>query len=190
MKQTFMALLVCSITCVALAGGCSDSTAPPSPPCDEACRDQVAVRSMRETMKLIFNLTLQGKPVGTHDETIPCLKGGKARVFGEATSNAVQGSTEVRLTYELDHCSYTQKDAQPSQTYDVIVTGTIRQEGTIAVQPSATTALIMKSDSISVSGTVYDPPNPYEGNACLVDLAQNGGRLSGTFCGRTVSFPL
>ena len=32
---------------------------------------QIALRAIRESMKVAFNLTLQGKPVGPHDVTAP-----------------------------------------------------------------------------------------------------------------------
>jgi hypothetical protein len=177
----------------ALALACSSSVGsqpPPNPPCDQACQDGIAVRSIREGMKLVYNLTLQGKPVGPQDATIPCPLGGSARVYGTATSNAVQGATNVELTYVLDRCAYVQKDVDPKQTYKLTVNGTITQKGTIAVQPSATTALVMASDPIDVAGTVYEPANAYEVKACKLALSQDGNLLSGELCGRTVGLNL
>jgi hypothetical protein len=158
---------------------------PPPPPCDQACMDATALRAMREGMKLVFNVTLQGKPVGAQDATVPCPLGGTAHVFGQATSNAVQGATNVALTYVLDHCGYSQTDTDPKQTYSMTLTGTITEDGTLAVQPSASTALEMKSDAMTFSGTVYDPPITYDQSACPLVLGQNGNQLSGTICGRT-----
>ena len=43
----------------------SDIEAEPAPPCDQLCQDSNALRAVREGMKLIYNLTLQGKPVGS-----------------------------------------------------------------------------------------------------------------------------
>lgn len=143
---------------------------------------------MREMVKLAFNLTLQGKPVGDHDETIPCIRGGSARVFGRATSNPVQGATEVHLTYVLDSCAYVQNDVDAAENYDMTLTGTIIQDGVLAVQPTATTALRFTSESLTWSGTVSDPPTPYEAPACVVDLQQNGNLVAGMLCGRTASF--
>lgn len=174
---------------IALAAACGDGPKPPPPPpCDEACRDGIALRGLRETTKLVFNLTLQGKPVGTYDVTTPCIRGGTARVFGSATSNATQGSTEVALTYVFDRCAYLQKDDDAEENYDVTVTGTLEQSGTLAVQPTSTTALLMKSDAITLTGTVYDPPSSYEARACPLDVFQNGNRVAGTMCDRDVSF--
>ncbi len=87
--------------------GCGDGASPPEPePCDQQCLDTSAIRALRETIKLAFNLTLQGKPVGAHDVTVPCPFGGSIRVYGEAYSNPIQGATEVTLTYELAGCAY------------------------------------------------------------------------------------
>ncbi|WP_394828137.1 hypothetical protein [Pendulispora albinea] len=174
-----------------VATSCEDGgTTPAPPPCDEVCQESIALRGVRETMKLVFNLTLQGKPVGEHDRTIPCPLGGTARIFGTATSNPVQGATEVHLTYVLDHCAYLEKDEEPRQNYSLTTTGTIRQNGTIAVQPSTTSALVMKSDAVTVVGTVHAPPHDYRAEACPAELAQNGARLSGKFCQRTVGVDL
>ena len=68
---------------------CSSSigaSPPPPPPCDAECQDQIALRSLREGMKLVYNLTLQGKPVGPQDATVPCPLGGSAHVFNAALS--------------------------------------------------------------------------------------------------------
>jgi hypothetical protein len=141
-------------------------------------------------MKLAFNLTLQGKPVGPQDATTPCPLGGRARVHGNATSNAEQGATEVSLTYEFSACAYSQTDDDPKQTYSVTVNGSITESGTIAVQPSATTALIFTSDGTSITGKVYSPAIDYHADACPMRLGQNGNDLTGTLCERAIGLTL
>jgi len=140
--------------------------------------------------KLMYNLTLQGKPVGPQDQTVPCPEGGSARVSGEATSNAIQGSTEVKLTYEFKGCGYTQKDDKAEQTYSVKLTGSVSQDGVLSAQSTATTALIMKSAAMSVAGTVNDPPLDYNETDCVVEMTQDGNHISGKICGRAVGFDL
>ena len=180
--STSFALLIVGAT-----HGCGGGkSAPPPPPCDQACLDGIAIRAMREEMKLAFNLTFQGQPVGDHDFTVACPLGGTARVFGNATSNALQGSTMVKVTFVLDHCAYDRKDDDPKQTYQMTVNGTITEDGTLAVQPTSTTALDIKSDTVSLTGNVYDPPIDYSEASCPVALGQDGNNLSGTACGRTV----
>src|SRR5262249_2516535 len=93
----FRSAVLLLVLAVSACGTKAAATAPP--PCDGTCQDGIAIRALRETAKLAFNLTLQGKPVGQHDETTPCPLGGSVHVFGVATSNAVQGATEVDLTY-------------------------------------------------------------------------------------------
>jgi hypothetical protein len=167
-----------------LAGCGTKATSPPAaPPCDEECKDEIALRALRETTKLAFNLTFQGKPVGTYDLSTSCPLGGTARVSGTATSNAIQGATQVKLTYVLVGCGYLFKDDEPKENYKMILSGTMTQEGVIAVQPSATSALVMKSGSIVFAGTVHDPPIDYAAE-CAVELGQNGNVLTGTICGR------
>jgi hypothetical protein len=168
----------------------SEIEAEPAPPCDQECQDANALRAIRESMKLIYNLTLQGNPVGPQDEIIPCPQGGFARVFGEASSNSMQGATMVRLAYVFQDCSYLRRDEDPEENHDLTMTAVIGQEGTIAVQPSATTALLIASEAVTLSGTIYDPPITYTVEACELLLSQTGSDLSGTICGREAGVDL
>ena len=70
------------------------------------------------------------------------------------------------------------------------LTGGLNQQGTIAAQPSSTTALVMWSVSMTMNGTVYDPPLPYAEEDCALELGQNGNELSGLMCGREVGVDL
>lgn len=162
----------------------------PVPPCDARCEDGIAARALRETVKLAYNLTLQANPVGAQDETTECPLGGSARVFGTATSNPVQGATEVDLTYELDRCAVIEIDEEADESYQMIVHGTLTQIGIMAVQPSATTALVMRSDAMSLGGYVHDPPREYVALDCAVELGQNGNDLAGLLCDRPVGVDL
>lgn len=163
---------------------------PAPPPCHEECTVGIALRSLRETMKLAYNLTLQGNPVGEQDETTDCPQGGSARVFGTATSEPVHGATEVDLVYELRSCAYIERDEEPEESYEMTIDGTITQKGIMAVQPSATTALLMQSDSVTLDGNVFDPPREFHETDCVVDVAQSGNDLSGMFCGREAGVDL
>lgn len=167
---------------------CSGPSPKATPPCDKACQDATALRALRETMKLAYNLTVQGKPEGAADFSSPCLRGGSVRVHGTGVSNATQGTTDVKLTYELDRCTYVQKDKEPEEAFSMSFTGTVVQEGALSAAAGSLTALVMKSDAISLSGTVYDPPLPYDEKACPLEVAQNGNRLGGTMCTREVAF--
>lgn len=167
-----------------------DAAHTPAPPCDPVCQDQVAVRALREGMKLIYNLKLQGNPVGEQDAMSACPQGGKARVFGTATSNALQGATEVELTYTFTDCKYVHVDATPAENYQMTASGSITQSGILAVQPSATTALLFHSDSFSIDGSLYDPPLRYQAEACEFAASQDGNDMSGLWCGREVGFRL
>jgi hypothetical protein len=182
--------------------GCNGAgPSPSSPGCDQTCRDAVALRAFRETLKQVFNGALQAKPVGAQDQTYACTPfGGSAHVTGTATSNPNVGTTIVNLTYVLDQCRYLASDTDPTQNYDITVTGTAMEAGVIAVQPGTSTSLTITSEAMTLSGTVYSPPLPYPDNAgaqdagppsaCSVQLAQNGNQLSGTICGRTAGLTL
>jgi hypothetical protein len=170
--------------------GCGSEQADPSPPCEQECKDGNAVRAVRETMKLIYNLTLQANPVGEQNELTPCPQGGGARVYGEATSDSMQGATIVDLTYQFANCKYIERDDEPDENYAMTLNGVITQEGVIAVQPSATSALIIRSDALSMTGTVYDPPLVYEETDCALELGQSGNVVSGTICDRVAGADL
>jgi hypothetical protein len=177
------------LLCALLGIACTED--PESvPACDARCEDGIAARALRETLKLAYNLTLQANPIGQQDESSECPLGGRARVFGFATSNPVQGATEVDLTYELDRCAVFEIDEEANESYQMLIDGTLTQTGIMAVQPSATTALVMRSASMSLVGTVHDPPREYLAVECAVELGQNGNDLAGLLCERAVGVDL
>lgn len=187
----FLAWAFASSLLVACGAGAKPD---PPPPCDQVCQDGVGLRGLRETMKLAFNLLIQGRPVGAQDAMTNCRSsdgsaGGTVHVFGEATANAVQGSSFVDLEYDFERCAYSvPPSAIANQNYALVVTGRVTQRGTLAVQPSATTALLIESDAVSLSGTVYDPPLEYELSDCKLSVAQQGNSVAGSLCGRNAGF--
>jgi hypothetical protein len=183
------------LVAIASAWGCSGSNSPApvgadaaAAVCDQKCADAVALRALRGMMKFVYNLALQGKPAGTQDQTTPCPNGGSARVYGEAYSVAEQGATDVDLTYVFDQCSYLEKDEHAEQNFNITLAGTATQQGTISVQATATTALLISSTSMTWSGTVYDPPVSYEETNCAVTMTQDGNAVSALLCGREAGF--
>jgi hypothetical protein len=112
------------------------------------------------------------------------------RVFGTASSNAEQGATEVDLTYTFVECAHLERDEEPEENYSMTLTGELEQSGIIAVQPSAHTGLLITSESVSLTGTVYDPPLEYDEPECAVELGQNGDNVSGNWCGRVAGVDL
>lgn len=172
------------------ATGCGTEDAGPRAPCEAECQDAVALRAVRETMKFMFNITLQAQPVGAQDVTEACATSGSAHIFGEASSVPEQGATLVALTYELDECGYLERDDERDENYAVTISAVLTQRGTLAVQPSATTAIVIESPALTISGTVSDPPIDYAATECPFTLAQNGDELSGTICGRAAGLEL
>ena len=158
--------------------------------CDAACADTIALRALRETIKLAYNLTVQGKPIGRFDETRACLKGGRVRVAGDVASNATQGATEVKLIYAFEDCTYMARDDDPMQNYDVILGGTVEEIGTLTVQPGSTSAAVLRSEALTLKGKVFSPGRDHAESGCKVDVAQSGNQLAGSFCGRTVGVRL
>jgi len=182
------ALLVAAMAACSSGGG---KSAPPPPPCDGACQDATAIHGLRDMVKLAFNVTLQGKDVGPQDASAPCPLGGTVHVSGDATSNAVQGATNVDLVYTFDRCAYSEKDTDPKSTYALTVTGDVHELGVLAVQPTATTSVQFHSDALTLTGSVYAPPIEYTAaDACALDLGQNGNALAGKLCGRDVGLTL
>jgi hypothetical protein len=174
-----MLVIACFVSCGGSGGGSSTT-----PSCNAACQDGVALLSLRDAIKLVYNYTLQSKPVGPQDAGTVCPLGGSASVSGTASSNANQGTTTVNLTYVFTNCVYSQIDPDPTQTFNLTLDGTVTEVGTIAVQPSSTTALQFTSSAFSFDGSVYGPPIDYLQKGCALQLAQNGNNLSGTLCGR------
>lgn len=192
-RRALRPLLLPALALASSVAGCSSDLGPappPPPPCELGCQDGIALRGMREGMKLVFNLTLQGKPVGAHDYTVPCPLGGLARIYGTATANAEQGATEVDLTYDINGCTLLERDDDVEENYELTVTGVVRQVGTLAVQPTSSTALSVTSDDLTVVGNVYEPPVPYEVRSCPVRLSQDGNRLAGYLCDRIAAVDL
>jgi hypothetical protein len=190
MKSSAGLMLILVATVLACGSGGGTASPDAAAACDQRCRDAIALRSLREALKLVYNVTLSGKPVGPQDQTTPCLFGGTAHVYGQATSNANQGTTSADLTYVLDHCAFSDTSTDPNSTFQMTLTGTVTETGTIAVQPSSTTALQFRGSPITLSGTVYDPPIVYDESMCAVVVGQNGNDLSGTMCGRMAGLTL
>ncbi|HKQ69093.1 MAG TPA: hypothetical protein VJT73_07130 [Polyangiaceae bacterium] len=188
-RQVEKALACIALALAALVGpGCGPSTTDAPPPCDQKCQDALALRAIRETIKLAYNLTFQGQDAGHHEVGARCPLGGKGRVAGDATSNAAQGATFVDIVYDFDGCTTMAK--QPGRAYRMTLTGQVREKGVIAVQPTATTALLFDSASLTLAGTVSDPPIAYEAAACVLAAGQNGNHLSGVLCEREVGLDL
>lgn len=183
-ERTRFVALALVVWLPALTGCSSDDEPGETVPCEEACQDAVALRAVRETMKFMFNITLQAQPVGAQDVTADCATGGSAHIFGEASSVPEQGATLVDLTYDFVDCGYLERDDERDENYSVTIDGVLTQRGTLAVQPSATTAIVIESDSLTMTGTVSDPAIDYTVTDCPFTLAQNGDELSGTICGR------
>ncbi len=172
------------------AAGCGSEAASPAAPCEQECQDAIALRAVRETMKFMFNITLQAQPVGAQDVTEDCATGGRARIHGDASSVPEQGATRVDLTYEFEECGYLERDDERDENYSVNIGAVLTQRGTLAVQPSATTAIVIETDSLTLTGTVSDPPISYSALECSLTLSQNGDELSGTICGRAAGLEL
>ena len=174
--------------------GCGAGPRPaPAAACDQVCQDGAALRGVRSLMKLAYNGLVMGQKVGAQDAQTDCppLHGapGTVHVFGEATANALQGDSFVSLSYDFENCSYAAPpDPTADRNYDITMTGVVTERGTIAVQPSSTTALLIESDSLSLSGTVYDPPLDYAIVACTLAVNQNGTGVAGTLCARNAGF--
>jgi hypothetical protein len=179
-------LAVLLVTAAASVGCSGGGSAPAPPACDGACQDAVALYALRETVKLVYNATLQGNPVGPQHvgpTACPGPGAGTVEITGYATSDAQLGLTELAgdggapgLTYVFHHCTYGQIDSNPNQSFEVTLDGTLSETGVIAVQPTATTALSFQSDAFALSGTVYDPPIPY---ALAPEPGASGGGAPG-----------
>ena len=178
----------------------------PAPPCDQSCQDGVALLGLRTAMKLAYNFAVATKPINAQNGTAPCVSfdgttAGTVHVFGNATVNALQGASIVSLSYDFKNCLYSAPpDPSADQNFSLTINGLVTENGTISVQPTATTALaiqtvlddstMLPTDSLSIVGTVYDPPLDYAASNCALSVIQNGNDLSGAFCGRSAGTTL
>jgi hypothetical protein len=174
-----------------LSSGCAGGNAPDAPPpCDQVCKDGVAMRSLREAMRFAYNLTLQGKPVGMQDQKGPCPPPGMGtfRIVGDGQVNAMLGLTTVDLTYTFTDCRLAlPKSTTPERNYTMMLNGAVTEKGIVAMG-GPTTTLVMSSTAFSFSGTVYDPPSDYHEMGCALDARQDGNTVSGAICGRLAGF--
>jgi hypothetical protein len=178
----------------ALLGCGSGGKSTPPPVCDSGCQDGIALRALRTLLKLAYNFTVQGKPVGAQNATIPCVYSGgvmgSVHVFGLATANADQGTTfvgdasatpPVPLTYDFKGCRWIQQDPEPGQNFDITLSGSVGELGTLAQQPSATTALAITGSDLHLSGTVYDPALAYD-QFWDLSAGQDGNNVGACLC--------
>lgn len=171
--------------------GCGGPSPAPPPACEQACADGTALRALRLAMKSGFNKTLQGNDAGMQDEMTPCPVGGTGRIHGNIVTNASVGTMDVDLTYDLAACRIlinATADSTPAHDFDLTMTGTVTEKGTLSAQPTSTTSLVFRSSAMTFSGTVYDPAIDYEQPKCELDFAQDGNSVTGTACGRTAGF--
>jgi hypothetical protein len=175
--------------------GCGAGPHPdPPPPCEQLCQDGVALRGLRLAMKFAYNYKIAAQPVGAQDATTPCYSedgshGGTVHIFGDATVNAVQGASIVSLSYDFANCQLSAPpDPSADQNFSLMFSGLVTEQGTLSAQPTATTAIILESTQLSVSGTVYDPAVQYSAADCALSVLQNGNAVSGALCGRIAGF--
>jgi hypothetical protein len=193
LKARSVRWLCLALVPIALVGCGAGAKPAPAPPCEEECQDGVALRALRTMMRFAFNAAVAGKPVGAQDETLPCLPSGSGvgsvRVFGDAESNPEQGASFLTLSYDFRNCSYSAPpDPTADQNYSVTLTGLIGERGTLSQQPTSITALLIQSDSVTLTGSVYDPALDYSASNCELSVDQNGSAVSGLMCGRAVGF--
>lgn len=190
----YASTLAIAVTLACGGGGGGDDAGPP--PCDQSCKDGVAILALRDAIKVVYNVTLQGQPDGPQNQMTACPLGGSATVSGTAQSNA-GGTTIVALTYVFKACEYSETDTDPTHTFQLTLEGTVNETGSISAQASSTTSLTFvspameqdagaasQSGAMSFSGTVYSPTSKYTEKDCALQLGQDGNEISGKICDR------
>src|ERR1041385_6054404 len=172
------------------ATGCGGNPPAAPAPCDQVCKDAIAMRSLREAMRFAYNFELQGKPPGMQDQSGPCPPPGTGsfRLVGDGQVNAMLGLTTVDLTYTFTNCRLASPiSPTPERNYTMMLDGAVTEKGILAMG-GPTTAIVISSAAFSFSGTVYDPPSDYQASDCPVDARQDGNTITGTICGRMAGF--
>jgi hypothetical protein len=188
MKEVMRVGLAAFVVSTSLLAGCGGNRPAPPPTCDAPCEDGVAIRAIRVGMRLAYNFAVATQPVGKQDVMVPCIPSGNVHITGTAESNAMLGTSQVDLTYTFTDCKNPSvKSTTPERNYDVVMNGVVNERGSLAMG-GPTTSLVFMGTGVRVSGTVYDPPQPYpsmDGQAdCELLANQDGNTVNGTFCGR------
>jgi hypothetical protein len=172
-----------SLSAALFAMGCSGKQPARSAPCDQECKDAIALRALREGMRSAFNGRIQGQDAGPQHWNMPCEQVvgpaiGSTNIFGTAVSNREQGITKVNLTYEFLSCLVARTEAEPELNYNLSLKGTVTEVGTLSAQSTSLNAL-----KIATLGA--RPPDAGT-DAGAEDGGEDGGADAGGFS--TISF--
>jgi hypothetical protein len=171
-----------SLSVALYAMGCSGKQPAPSAPCDQECRDAIALRALREAMRSAFtiNVAYKDRDNGLQDVEGRCSDTGvgSARIFGTAVSNTQQGMTKVDLAYEFLSCLVTSVEATPERNYDLSLKGTVTEVGALS-------ALSTSPNALKIATLGASPPDG-GADAGGEDAGDEGGADAGAFS--TLSF--
>lgn len=171
--------------CVGTADDSSESSPSTASTCNQSCQDNVVGYALDETLWLLWNEQLAGRPSGNQDTTAICPLRGTAHITG-TTGVATNGINTANLTFELSDCS------NSNSSYSLSFSGTVTWNGTFS--STSANAISFRSNSLTLAGTVKRNDSPTVSETCAVALTDTydkstpgqRGWLDGELCGRTV----
>lgn len=185
-RASVIALLVLfAAACVDTANESKEPSPSSTPICAQSCQDNVVGYALDETLWLLWNENLAGRPSGTTDTTAVCPLRGSARITG-TTGVATNGINTAKLTFELSECSHS------NSSYSLSFSGTVTWNGTFS--SNNPNALTFQSGALTIAGTVRRNDNPTVSETCALALTdtydeyspEQRGWLNGELCGRPV----
>jgi hypothetical protein len=160
------------------------------PTCDQTCQDYLTALGVKQTIDLLFNQNIAGKPGGAINVTGDCPLGGTATITG-TIDTTTDGTSTLHLVFMLDGCK------NSGSLYSFTLTGTAKEDGTFnggTRGGSKFSAVTLKATSLVIEGTLkysyLDDPDVQETCPISVTDQQSGsdkGTLDGAVCGREYS---
>lgn len=178
-------LSVVVAACVDTTNDANDPSPSTTSTCTQSCQDNVVGYALDETLWLLWNENLAGRPSGSQDIAAVCPLRGSARITG-TTGVATNGINTVKLTFELSDCSHS------NTSYSLSFSGTVTWSGTFSSDnPNAIT---FQSSALTIAGTIRRNDNPTISEICAVALtdtydkyaSEQRGWLNGELCRRPV----
>jgi hypothetical protein len=154
-----------------------------APTCGQTCQDYLSGLAVADSIWLLYNQNVAGKPAGSVDQAGSCPLGGTVHVTGTTAVNA--GVNTVHLVFDLAHCH------NSASLYSLTFNGLVNVDGTFKGGADKFTAVTFSSATLALEGGLDFFDNPALDATCeLAETQQGSGdteELNGRLCGREFS---